>query len=106
MSEDNGIFVLKREAAKEPFRFDIEGTRFEVPHYADANQFEWLSVFTTDYPFGDMQFILAAFEFLMAPKQYAQLRKAAPTQPEIEALWDAYQKHCGVKSGESSASPA
>lgn len=101
MSEDS-LFVLKREAAKQPFSFDVDGTTVSVPHMSDVDQFELADLIESKA--GDLSFIVAFFRSVMEPEQFEALQTAKPSRPMINMLWDAYQKHCGLKEGESKAS--
>lgn len=95
------IFVLKREAAGEPFAFELDGEKFSATHAADLDQFALVDLF--DAGLGDKTFIARLFELALGD-DLPRLRKLRLKEPELYALFAAYQRHCGIDAGESTAS--
>lgn len=97
MSED-ALFVLQREAAKQPFSFKLEDRKVSIPHIADVDQFKLAEIFNETG--GDLSFITTYFRAVMDAEEFEALQSAKPSRPMLDKLWAAYQKHCGLKEGE------
>jgi hypothetical protein len=107
MSEETAkktdLFVLKREAGGEPFKFKVGAKTLTIPHIASVDQFELAAVWATEHE-TDLAFLTDFFRFLLGD-DFETLRGLHLTRPELMNLHDAYNAHCGTKPGESAASP-
>lgn len=102
MSTKNEMFVLQREAAKEPFKAEIDGKSFSFAHVADLDQFEFADLLASDP--NDRVFVDAVVRMALSDDDLASLRACCVKQSELEALFVAYKAHCGLNVGESLAS--
>jgi hypothetical protein len=95
------FFTLKREAAGEPFVVKIDGETLTIPHVKSLNQFDLAELMESAT--SDLQFTSQVFKIALGD-DFAKLRALGLNEPELSALFEAYNKHCGVNAGESSAS--
>jgi hypothetical protein len=105
MSNESGktdLFVLKREAGGEPFRFKVGSKTLSIPHVRSVDQFALAEIWATDHH-SDLEFITDLFRFLMG-ENFDDLRSMHLTRPELTSLHEAYSAHCGTDEGESAAS--
>lgn len=100
MSTENHIFTLKREAGGEPFPAQVGDDVVTFAHSSTLDQFALAELFADDQ--GALEFITNLFRLALSEEDYATLRKARLTRPELDALYEAYTAHCGT--GESPAS--
>ena len=103
MGTDTDIFVLKREADKEPFRFQVGDDVLSIAHSADLDQFAMVDLFGNE-KVGDLTFMLGLFKLGMTDDDYTKLRAAKPQQKKLAELYSKYLDHCGMSQGESPAS--
>ena len=97
-------FVLKREANKEPFAFEVDGEKFTVPHVADIDQFELAELFARIGELSDIEYLTAFLDLFLAEEDRPRFRALRLNRESLAALYEAIQAHNGVNLGESSAS--
>lgn len=100
------LFVLKREAAREPFRFEVDGEAFSVPHVKDVDQFALAELFSRAEKVTDLEFITGFLDLFLSDEDRPRLRALKLDRDSLLALYERIQKHNGVTAGESSASSA
>lgn len=89
--------AVEDEATGEPFRFTAGGEQFTCISPQDA---DWQASADVDEPGG-----LRAFIAELLGDDYARFTKVNVTNRQLNALIEAAQKHYGIKTGESKASP-
>lgn len=97
-------FVLKREANREPFDFEVDGEKFTVPHVADIDQFELAELFGRVANLTDIEFLVAFLDLFVPEADRDRFRALRLNRESLTALYEAIQAHNGVTPGESSAS--
>lgn len=100
----DSLFTLKREAVKESFEFAVDGRdgKIQIPHLAEVDQFELARLISDART--NLDFVTDFMRLFMEPGEFAALQDARLSRPMLDALWSAYEAHCGVAPGESQAS--
>ena len=106
MSKTSPVFVLAREAAREPFSFEVGGDAFEIPHVADLDQIALAEFLSSGDLETELDFRVGLLRFAMTAEDFDRLRAHGLKRAELAAIVKAYQDHNGGESGESSASTA
>lgn len=100
---DNPVFVLHREAGGEPFVFEWDGGKYEIPHVRDMDVFGVQEKISEAVNEDDL--IFALFSDGMGVRDWAKLKKSGMNQQTFATLVTAWRRHCGLVTGESSALP-
>lgn len=99
-------FVLQREAAAEPFVASVGEHTLTMKHIVDVDQFSLAELFANSKPLSDLEFLTSLFRLTMDEDEFTRLRGLNLSRNDLNALFDAYKKHCGTDEGESPASSA
>lgn len=100
----DNLFVLKREASKQPLVVEVDGESLSIPHVADVDQFELADLFARADDMDDLSFITSFFRVLMTEDEFARLRGLKLDRGALSSLYKAVMDHAGTDSGESPAS--
>lgn len=99
---DNFV-VLKADNDSEPYRVEIPGVgKFVIPHVNTVSVFELNDAI--DAAQSQLDVLMNVFRLVMADEDYEQLKKAGINRPTFVALYNAWEAHCGMGTGESPAS--
>lgn len=96
---DFNLDAVKSEVNLTPFRVHFDGRRWEFAHLNGLDI--WDVIEAADG--GDIKAVTGAIRLALGD-QYDDFRKVRLPQYKMQALFNAYQEHCGVKPGESPAS--
>lgn len=97
--------ALKAEVEGEPYRVEIgDRGKYVIPHINTLNVFDFNDA--VDNAVGDLGAVIAVLQLAMSPEDFKRLREADLNRPTLIALYTAWQEHCGLAEGESSASSA
>lgn len=86
--------TVKAETELLPFRVHWGGRRWEFKHIQALDVWDLL-----DESESDTKAVLSIFEAALGD-QFPDFRKLPLPQFKVQALFDAYQEFCGVKTGE------
>lgn len=96
------IFTLAREAAGEPFVFQVDDEQtLTLTHIGDLDQFELAALIESES--SDVGYITGLLT-MAAGDDADALRALRLPRPSLLKLHRAYMAHCGASAGESSAS--
>lgn len=87
--------AVKAETELLPFRIHWQGKRWEFKHIQMLDVWELLDEAETD-----TRAVLSIFAEALGKEQFAEFRKHPLPQYKVTALFEAYQKYCGVEVGE------
>ncbi|MFF2612693.1 hypothetical protein [Kitasatospora sp. NPDC058046] len=98
---DFDLGAVKAGAELRPFVVrDADGTRWTFAHIDSLNIWPLLAAAER----GDNLAVRAAFREALGPQQWAEFEQQPMPGYQLMPLFKAYQKHCGIKQGESQAS--
>ncbi|MGH3679085.1 MAG: hypothetical protein ACRDT2_01980 [Natronosporangium sp.] len=97
---DFNLDAVESEVALTPFRFHWGGRRWEMAHAEGLDM--WHILPHADA--GDVKAMAAALEIALGKQKYEQFQKIPMPKYKVNALFEAYQRHCGVEPGESQGS--
>lgn len=92
--------TVQAEIDLTPFRVHFDGRRFEFAHMQALDLWELVEPAEG----GDPGSIKQMFHAALGDKQLAEFRKIPLPQFKVQALFKAWQKHCGIGPGESPGS--
>lgn len=97
---DFNLDAVEAEVDLSPFRVHFGDRRWEFAHLQGLDV--WGLVEAADG--GELGATLGLFKVAMGEETFAEFRKIKLPQYKMDALFRAYQKHCGLEPGESAAS--
>ncbi|MFJ8760848.1 hypothetical protein [Streptomyces cyaneofuscatus] len=98
---DFNLDAVKSEVELTPFVFQHEGRRWTFEHQQALNIMHLIRAARH----GDASAVIGTFQAALG-KEWPAFEKAGLPQWKAQKLFDAYQEHCGMEPGESSASPS
>jgi hypothetical protein len=96
---DFNLDAVKAEVASTPFRVHWDGRRFSFQHMQDLDCWELLAAADS----GEANAVMGSLRLALGD-EWADFRKVPMPQYKLMPLFKAWQKHCGMEPGESSAS--
>lgn len=96
---DFNLDTVEAEVELTPFRVHHGGRRFEFAHLQGLDVWDLVGAAET----GDMGATLGLFRVALGDS-FDDFRKVKLAQYKMQALFAAYQRHCGLEPGESAAS--
>lgn len=99
---DEDVFDLDdyiAENTKEPYRFKRGGQQFHLPHFSDI---DWRVAEGAES--GDVSALRRIFRLGLGDDQWAEFEKHPQPAGAIGELFRRWQKHAGLKPGESQGS--
>ncbi|MBT2477650.1 hypothetical protein [Streptomyces sp. ISL-94] len=96
---DFNLDTVEAEVDLIPFRVHHGGKRFEFAHLQGLDVWDLVGAAEA----GDMGATLGLFRVALGDS-FDDFRKVKLAQYKMQALFAAYQKHCGLEPGESEAS--
>lgn len=97
---DFNLDAVKADVELTPFVIQFSGTRWTLQHMQGLDI--WPILDSADK--GDAAAMLGVFEAAMGAAVFAVFRTKPLKSYQLQALFRAYQKHCGFAPGESPAS--
>ncbi|OQQ16140.1 hypothetical protein B0675_02325 [Streptomyces sp. M41(2017)] len=96
---DFNLDAVKAEVESTPFRVHWNGRRFTFKHMQDLDSWELLAAADS----GEANAVMGSLRLALGD-EWEEFRKVPMPQYKLMPLFKAYQAHCGMDSGESSAS--
>ncbi|MFJ7963128.1 hypothetical protein [Streptomyces sp. NPDC096324] len=97
---DFNLDAVQAEVDLTPWRVHWDGRRWEFAHLQDLDVWGLMEAAEG----GEVKAMTGVFRAALGDKDWDAFRKVRLPQYKLEALFKAYQKHCGVGQGESEAS--
>lgn len=97
---DFNLDAVKAEVDLSPFVVQWGGRRWTFAHAQTINI--WPMIEAAEQ--GDLAATRATFQGALGDEEWAAFQRQALPQYKMAALFNAYQKHCGITVGESPAS--
>jgi len=98
---DFNLDAVASEVDMTPFVFQYKDRRWTFEHMQALD----IMPLIASAQHGDASAVIGTFRVALG-KQWPDFQKAGLPQWKAQKLFDAYQAHCGMESGESPASPA
>jgi hypothetical protein len=96
---DFNLDAVKSEVELTPFRIHWSGQRFEFLHLQELDAWELAESASG----GEQKAMLAIFRLALG-EDWKAFRAIPMPGYKLNALWSAYEKHCGIEPGESQGS--
>lgn len=96
---DFNLDAVKCEVDLTPFVFQYSGRRWSMAHLQDLDVMPLIAAAQG----GDAAAMVGAFRVALGD-DWAEFQKVGLKNWQLEPLFEAYQKHCGMAPGESEAS--
>ncbi|MGW9237984.1 hypothetical protein FKO01_19795 [Mesorhizobium sp. B2-3-3] len=97
---DFNLDAVKAEAELTPWRVNWSGRRWEFAHMDNFDMWPFINE-SASAGIDEMAMILRT---ALGDEQWAEFQKLPIKRYKMKALFDGYQKYCGVETGESEAS--
>ncbi|MEV7212081.1 hypothetical protein AB0O31_03155 [Kitasatospora cineracea] len=97
---DFNLDAVRSDVELTPFVVQFSGTRWTLEHMQSLNV--WTILDSADK--GDVSAMLGVFEAALGHAVFAVFRTKPLKSFQLQALFRAYQQHCGFAPGESPAS--
>ncbi|KND30081.1 hypothetical protein [Streptomyces stelliscabiei] len=97
---DFNLDAVKAEVESTPFIVHWNGRRFEFAHMQDLDSWELLAAADG----GEANAVMGSLRLALGGEQWKAFREKPLPQYKLMPLFKAWQKHCGMEEGESSAS--
>lgn len=97
---DFNLDTVEAETELRPFVVHFAGRRWTFAHMQALNIWPLMAAAEA----GDLASVQASFKAALGDKEWAALQGHTLPQFKMAALFQAYEKHCGFKPGESAAS--
>ncbi|MEU1506428.1 hypothetical protein [Kitasatospora sp. NPDC005748] len=92
--------AVRYEADLTPFTVQWSGSRWEFAHVQSLSVWDLLEAAEG----GDVEAMIGVFRTALGDEQWKRFRAVPLAQYQLQALFTAYQEHCGMAPGESPAS--
>ncbi|KOV07522.1 hypothetical protein [Streptomyces sp. XY533] len=96
---DFNLDAVESEVELRPFRIHFNGRRWTFEHLEGLDIWDLVEAAEG----GQVKAMIGIFEISLG-EQWPEFRQIKLPQYKMKALFTAYQKHCGLKPGESEAS--